>query len=78
MHIVLTNQRRLTLQDEQNRNQYTVDTYDDETNRFMQSKLVYKNTKTTLDAYLHIYPNAFYDKSIPFDELKWRGLSKWF
>ena len=61
---VLTNQREtFTLQDEQNRNQYTVDViYDDETNRILcnQSLVYINNTKTTLDkVYLHIYPNAF-------------------
>lgn len=71
---VLTNQREtFTLQDEQNRNQYTVDViYDDETNRILcnQSLVYINNTKTTLDkVYLHIYPNAFCDKkSIPFEE----------
>lgn len=71
---VLTNQREtFTLQDEQNKNQYTVDViYDDETNRILcnQSLVYINNTKTTLDkVYLHIYPNAFCDKkSIPFEE----------
>ena len=60
---VLTNQREtFTLQDEQNRNQYTVDViYDDETNRILcnQSLVYINNTKTTLDkVYLHIFKVA--------------------
>ena len=71
---VLTNQREtFTLQDEQNRNQYTVDViYDDETNRILCNETLdyINNTKTTLDKiYLHIYPNAFCEeKLVPFEE----------
>lgn len=70
---ILTNQREtFTLQDEKNKNEYTIDViYDDETNRILcNESLVYiNNTKTTLDKiYLHIYPNAFCEKeSIPFE-----------
>ncbi len=70
---ILTNQREtFTLQDEKNKNEYTIDViYDDETNRILcNESLVYiNNTKTTLDKiYLHIYPNAFCEKeSVPFE-----------
>ena len=69
-----TNQREtFTIQDEKNKNEYTIDViYDDETNRILcNENLVYKNnTKTTLDKiYLHIYPNAFCEKdSVPFED----------
>ena len=71
---ILTNQREtFTLQDEKNKNEYTIDViYDDETNRILcNESLVYiNNTKTTLDKiYLHIYPNAFCDKKeVPFED----------
>ena len=71
---ILTNQREtFTLQDEKNKNEYTIDViYDDETNRILcNESLVYiNNTKTTLDKiYLHIYPNAFCEKdSVPFED----------
>lgn len=70
---ILTNQREtFTIQDEKNKNEYTIDViYDDETNRILcNESLVYiNNTKTTLDEiYLHIYPNAFCNKeSVPFE-----------
>lgn len=70
---ILTNQREtFTLQDEKNKNEYTIDViYDDETNRILcNESLVYlNNTKTTLDKiYLHIYPNAFCEKElVPFE-----------
>lgn len=70
---ILSNQREtFTLQDEKNKNEYTIDViYDDETNRILcNESLVYiNNTKTTLDKiYLHIYPNAFCEKeSVPFE-----------
>lgn len=69
-----TNQREtFTIQDEKNKNEYTIDViYDDETNRILcNENLVYKNnTKITLDKiYLHIYPNAFCEKdSVPFED----------
>ena len=71
---ILTNQREtFTIQDEKNKNEYTIDViYDDETNRILcNESLVYiNNTKTTLDKiYLHIYPNAFCEKdSVPFED----------
>ena len=62
-----------TLKDEQNRNQYSIDVIlDDETNRILCNEtLVYiNNSNTSLDKiYLHIYPNAFCEKSItPFEK----------
>ena len=73
-NFILTNEREtFTLQDEKNKNEYTIDViYDDETNRILCNEtLVYiNNTKTTLDKiYLHIYPNAFCDENlVPFEE----------
>lgn len=70
---MLTNQREtFTFKDEKNKNEYTIDViYDDETNRILcnQSLVYINNTKTTLDKiYLHIYPNAFCEKSeVPFE-----------
>lgn len=70
---ILSNKREtFSLQDEKNKNEYTIDViYDDETNRILcNESLVYiNNTKTTLDKiYLHIYPNAFCEKeSAPFE-----------
>ncbi len=71
---MLTNKREtFSIQDEQNKNQYTIDViYDDETNRILcnQTLEYVNNTKVKLDKiYLHIYPNAFYDKKlVPFEE----------
>ena len=73
-NFILTNEREtFTLQDEKNKNEYTIDViYDDETNRILCNEtLVYiNNKKTTLDKiYLHIYPNAFCDENlVPFEE----------
>ena len=71
---ILANQREtFTLQDEKNKNEYTIDViYDDETNRILcnQTLNYINNTKTTLDKiYLHIYPNAFCEKKlVPFED----------
>ena len=70
---ILNNQREtFTLQDAKDNTEYTIDViYDEETNRILcNESLVYiNNTKTTLDKiYLHIYPNAFYEKKlVPFE-----------
>ena len=67
-----TEQETISVQQIENRNNYTIDViFEDETNRILcnENLVYYNNTNTNLDKiYLHIYPNAFCEKSMaPFE-----------